>query len=59
MFTIGILNIALFSVGMYFLISSGWQFTGRSRDRRIKLSAVCWLAGIVIGATAYATNCGT
>lgn len=53
MFTIGILNITLFLAGMYLLISSGWQLTERSRDKRIKLSTVCWLTGIVIGVAAY------
>ena len=56
MFAIGVVNIALFVVGIYSLISSGWQFTEHSRNTRIKLSAVCWLAGIVIGVTAYVAS---
>lgn len=56
MLTIGIVNTALFVGGIYSLISSGWQFTEESRDRRIRLSAVCWLTGIVIGVAAYVAS---
>jgi len=55
-FALGIVNLLLAFVGIYFLLSAGWQDLRAKQSRRIKSAWACWGAAILLGTIAWLTN---